>query len=87
MDLTTSSITLGVSLTPNRHDRGWPRFSLHITTALSYQSYRWQIEAQGGVDSHDARGNSWEIVRWVPLRTNTYSDSSDGDYSESSAPK
>jgi hypothetical protein len=59
------SVTLGVSLASNRHERGWPHYSLHITTALSDQSYRWQLEAQGGVDSHDARGNSWEIMKWV----------------------
>ena len=57
-------LTLGV----NRHDQGYPRFTLHITTTLSNQSYRWQIEAQGGVNGHDARSNSWEIMRWIPLR-------------------
>lgn len=70
-------LTLGVipsvrvyanTLSAGRHDKGYPRFTLHITTTLSDQSYRWRMEAQGGVDGHDARGNSWEIMRWVRLR-------------------
>jgi hypothetical protein len=58
------SLTLGV----NRHDRGYPRFTLTIHTTLSDQSYRWQIEAQGGVNGHDARSNTWEIIKWIPLQ-------------------
>ena len=59
---------LGVTLGVNRHDKGYPRFTLHITAALSEQSYRWQIDAQGGVDGHDARSNTWEIIKWMPLQ-------------------
>lgn len=58
---------VGDTLVNDRHDRGWPRYTLTIHTALSNQSYRWQIEAQGGVDNHDARGNSWEIIKYVPI--------------------
>jgi hypothetical protein len=57
-----------------RHDKGYPRFTLHITTSLSDQSYRWQMEAQGGVDGHDARSNTWEILKWIPLQRWTPSE-------------
>jgi hypothetical protein len=65
---------VGDTLAADRHNKGWPKFALTIHTTLSNQSYRWQIEAQGGVDSHDARGNSWEIVKWVPLTPGSNDD-------------
>jgi hypothetical protein len=41
---------------PDRHNTGWPRFSLTAQTRSSAQSYRIEIRCQGQVDSHDARG-------------------------------
>jgi len=54
-------------LEPNRHDRGWPRLTLLMWTSLSSQTFRLYVHALGTVDSHDARGASWEIVQWVPM--------------------
>lgn len=68
LGVTPSARVYANTLSAGRHDKGYPRFTLHITTTLSDQSYRWRMEAQGGVDGHDARGNSWEIMRWVRLR-------------------
>jgi hypothetical protein len=48
----------------DRHDRGWPRFSLTVTTGSSDQSHRIYVRCQGQIDSHDARGPEWEGVQY-----------------------
>ena len=54
-------------LSPGRHDKGWPRFSLTITTGSSPQTHRIYVRCQGQIDSHDARGPTWEGVQYRPL--------------------
>jgi hypothetical protein len=54
---------------PGRHNRGWPRFSLTVTTGSSDQSHRIYVHCQGGIDSHDARGAEWEGVQLRPLKS------------------
>jgi hypothetical protein len=51
----------------DRHDRGWPRFSLTVTTGSSDQTHRIYVRCQGWIDSHDARGPEWEGVQHRPL--------------------
>ena len=53
---------------PGRHDTGWPRFTLHVTTASSDQTHRLYVAVQGPIDSHDARGSTWEVVQYRPLK-------------------
>ena len=55
-------------LTPGRHDCGWPRFVIDVTTSSSDQTHRLHVAVQGKVDSHDARGSTWEVVQYRPLR-------------------
>ena len=55
-------------LKPDRHDKGWPRFSLTVTTGSSDQSHRIYVRCQGQIDSHDARGPTWEGVQVRPLK-------------------
>jgi hypothetical protein len=54
---------------PRRHDRGWPRFTLAQSTAVSDQSHRLYVSVQGRIDSHDARGPHWEVVQHRPLNS------------------
>jgi hypothetical protein len=63
-------------IAPDRHNRGWPRYTLHITTSQSDQTYRWHITAFGGLDGHDARGNTWEIIKWIRKVTTHYKKAS-----------
>jgi hypothetical protein len=53
---------------PRRHDTGWPRFTVSQRTHSSDQSHRIYIQVQGGIDSHDARGPTWEGVQYRPLK-------------------
>jgi hypothetical protein len=53
---------------PRRHDCGYPRFVLDVTTTSSDQSHRLYVAVQGKVDSHDARGSTWEVVQVRPLK-------------------
>jgi len=53
---------------PERHNTGWPRFSLSVTTASSPQTHRIYVHCQGQIDSHDARGPAWEGVQYRPLK-------------------
>ena len=55
-------------ISPNRHDRGWPRFSLTVTTASSDQSHRIYVHCQGQIHTHDARGPEWEGMQYRPLQ-------------------
>lgn len=61
-------------LSPRRHERGWPRFSLVVTTTDSDQSHRIALRCQGGIDSHDARGPEWEGVQYRPLMRSRHAD-------------
>ena len=54
-------------ISPGRHDRGWPRFSLSVTTGSSPQTHRIYVHCQGQIHSHDARGAEWEGVQYRPL--------------------
>ena len=55
-------------LSPDRHNRGWPRLSLLMRTSQSDQSFRLYVHACGTVDGHDARGSSWEVIQFEPIR-------------------
>ena len=55
-------------ISPDRHNTGWPRFSLTIQTASSDQSHRIYVHCQGQIHSHDARGPTWEGVQYRPLK-------------------
>lgn len=52
---------------PDRHNKGWPRFSLVVTTHSSDQSHRIYVHCQGQIHTHDARGADWEGVQFRPL--------------------
>ena len=53
---------------PRRHECGYPRFVLDVATHSSDQSHRLYVAVQGKVDSHDARGSTWEVVQYRPLK-------------------
>ena len=55
-------------IAPDRHNKGWPRFSLTVQTASSDQTHRIYVHCQGRIDSHDARGAGWEGVQYRPLK-------------------
>ena len=55
-------------IAPERHNTGWPRFSLMVTTHSSDQSHRIYVHCQGQIHSHDARGPTWEGVQYRPLK-------------------
>jgi hypothetical protein len=52
----------------DRHNQGYPRFSLTVQTASSPQTHRIYVHCQGQIHSHDARGPEWEGVQYRPLR-------------------
>jgi hypothetical protein len=62
-----SGIATDTMLDRNRHDCGYPRFVLDVTTSSSDQTHRLYVAVQGKVDSHDARGSTWEVVQYRPL--------------------
>ena len=51
----------------DRHNTGWPRFSLVVQTGSSEQTHRIYVHCQGQIHSHDARGPEWEGVQHRPL--------------------
>ena len=55
-------------ISTDRHNKGWPRFSLTVTTESSDQTHRIYVYCQGQIDSHDARGPHWEGVQYRPLK-------------------
>ena len=55
-------------ISPGRHNTGWPRFSLSVTTGSSDQTHRIYVHCQGQIHSHDARGPTWEGVQYRPLK-------------------
>ena len=55
-------------IAPERHDQGYPRFSLVVTTGSSDQTHRIYVHCQGQIHSHDARGPGWEGVQYRPLK-------------------
>ena len=55
-------------ISPGRHECGYPRFTLDATTTSSDQTHRLHVAVQGKVDSHDARGSTWEVVQYRPLK-------------------
>ena len=52
----------------DRHNTGWPRFSLVVQTGSSEQTHRIYVHCQGQIHSHDARGPTWEGVQHRPMR-------------------
>ena len=56
-------------IAPERHNTGWPRFSLTVTTGSSVQTHRIYVHCQGQIHSHDARGPTWEGVQYRPLNS------------------
>ena len=69
---------------PDRHNTGWPRFSLTVTTASSDQTHRIYVHCQGQIHSHDARGADWEGVQYRPMRIIScgHEDDADPDVAE-----
>lgn len=53
-------------LTPNRHERGWPKFQLLTFIAQYPSSERFCIEPMGQRDSVWERSGYVELIRWTP---------------------
>ena len=57
-------LTQRVSLTPNRHNRGWPRVQLLTYVTITDASWRYCIEPMGYRDTIWERSGYVELVRW-----------------------